>query len=46
MKFSKIIITKPDSFEDFREELYTLYKDGDYNSPHLNHDKVLLSKKY
>jgi hypothetical protein len=40
MKFSKIIITKPGSFEDFRGELYTLYKDADYNSLYINHGKV------
>lgn len=45
MKFPEIIITKPDSFEDLRGELYTLYKVGDYNSLHFNHDKVSISKK-
>ncbi len=45
MKFPEIIITKPDSYEDFRGELYTLFKDGDYNNIHFNHDKVSISKK-
>ena len=32
MKFPEILITKPDSFEDFRGELYTLYNVDDYNN--------------
>jgi dTDP-4-dehydrorhamnose 3,5-epimerase len=46
MKFSEIKIFIPDSFQDFRGELYTIYKEGDYDNLHFNHDKVSISRKY
>jgi dTDP-4-dehydrorhamnose 3,5-epimerase len=45
MKFSEIKIFQPDSFEDFRGELFTVFKHGDYNNLFFNHDKVSISKK-
>ena len=45
MKFKEIKIIQPTSFEDFRGELFTLFKDGDYDNLHFNHDKVSISKK-
>ena len=44
MIFPEIQITQPDSFEDFRGELYTFYKKNDYNLT-FNHDKVSTSRK-
>ena len=44
MIFPEVIIHQPDSFEDFRGELYTLYKENDYNL-NFNHDKVSISRK-
>ena len=34
MKFIEIKIFQPTSFEDFRGELFTLFKDGDYDNLH------------
>lgn len=45
MIFNEVKIFKPDSFEDFRGELYTVFKTGDYNNLHFNHDKVSISRK-
>ncbi len=44
MIFPEIIVQQPDSFEDFRGELYTFYKENDYNL-NFNHDKVSISRK-
>ena len=44
MIFPEVYIKQPDSFEDFRGELFTSYKKGDYNLD-FNHDKVSISKK-
>jgi dTDP-4-dehydrorhamnose 3,5-epimerase len=44
MIFEEIIIRNIDSFEDFRGDLFTLYKFGDYNL-NFNHDKVSISRK-
>ena len=44
MIFPEIIVQQPDSFEDFRGELYTLYKENDYDL-NFNHDKVSISRK-
>jgi dTDP-4-dehydrorhamnose 3,5-epimerase len=45
MRFSEIKIFKPDSFEDFRGELFTVFKDGDYDNITFNHDKASISRK-
>lgn len=44
MIFPEVYIKQPDSFEDFRGELFTSYKKGDYNLD-FNHDKVSISRK-
>ena len=44
MIFPEVYIKQPDSFEDFRGELFTSYKKGDYNLD-FNHDKVSISSK-
>ena len=44
MIFSEVYINQPSSFEDFRGELFTSYKKGDYNLD-FNHDKVSISRK-
>lgn len=44
MIFPEVIVQQPDCFEDFRGELYTLYKENDYNL-NFNHDKVSISRK-
>jgi dTDP-4-dehydrorhamnose 3,5-epimerase len=44
MIFPEVYINQPSSFEDFRGELFTSYKKGDYNLD-FNHDKVSISKK-
>ncbi len=44
MIFPEVKIHQPDSFEDFRGELYTFYKENDYNL-NFNHDKVSISRK-
>lgn len=43
MIFSEVKIHQPDSFEDYRGELYTIYKKGQYDLD-FNHDKVSISK--
>lgn len=45
MKFNEVKIFKPDSFEDFRGELFTIFKYGDYSNMLFNHDKVSISRK-
>ncbi len=45
MKFNEVKIFKPDSFEDFRGELFTIFKNGDYSNIFFNHDKVSISRK-
>ena len=45
MIFKEIIINIPDSFEDFRGELFTFYKSSDYQNLNFNHDKVSISRK-
>ena len=45
MKFNEVKIFKPDSFEDFRGELFTIFKYGDYSNILFNHDKVSISRK-
>jgi len=44
MIFPEVKIHQPDSFEDFRGELYTFHKENDYNL-NFNHDKVSISRK-
>jgi dTDP-4-dehydrorhamnose 3,5-epimerase len=44
MIFPEINIHQPDSFEDFRGELYTLFKQENSNLV-FNHDKVSISRK-
>ncbi len=44
MIFPEVHINQPSSFEDFRGELFTSYKKGDYDLD-FNHDKVSISKK-
>ena len=45
MIFPEIEISQPDSFEDCRGELYTLFKQEDSNLT-FNHDKVSISRKH
>ena len=44
MIFPEVKISQPDSFEDFRGELYTLFKQTN-NDLIFNHDKVSVSRK-
>lgn len=44
MIFPEVEIHQPDSFEDFRGELYTLFKQENNNLV-FNHDKVSVSRK-
>lgn len=44
MIFPEVKIFQPDSFEDFRGELFTLYKQEE-SSLYFNHDKVSISKQ-
>jgi dTDP-4-dehydrorhamnose 3,5-epimerase len=44
MIFSEVKIFQPDSFEDYRGELYTLFKQEDSNLV-FNHDKVDISRQ-
>ena len=44
MIFPEVKIYQPDSFEDFRGELYTLFKQTN-NDLIFNHDKVSVSRK-
>ena len=45
MIFPEIKVFQPDSFEDYRGELYTLYKQEDFDL-FFNHDKVSISRKH
>ena len=45
MIFSEVKIFQPNSFEDYRGELYTLYKQEDFDL-FFNHDKVSISRKH
>jgi dTDP-4-dehydrorhamnose 3,5-epimerase len=45
MIFPEITIHQPEAFEDFRGELYTLFKQEDSNLI-FNHDKVSISRKH
>jgi dTDP-4-dehydrorhamnose 3,5-epimerase len=44
MIFSEVKIFQPDSFEDYRGELYTLFKQEEHELV-FNHDKVSVSKQ-
>jgi dTDP-4-dehydrorhamnose 3,5-epimerase len=44
MIFPEVLVIQPNSFEDFRGELFTLHKENDYNL-NFNHDKVSISRK-
>jgi len=44
MIFSEIKIFQPDSFEDYRGELYTVFNQSEHEL-FFNHDKVAVSKK-
>ena len=44
MIFPEVQIYQPDSFEDFRGELYTLFKQEESNLV-FNHDKVAISRQ-
>jgi len=45
MIFPEVKIYQPESFEDFRGELYTLFKQDDHELV-FNHDKVSISRKH
>ena len=44
MIFPEVKINQPDSFEDYRGELYTIFKQ-EYNELIFNHDKVAISRQ-
>ena len=44
MIFPEVKIHQPDSFEDYRGELYTIFK-HEYNELMFNHDKVAISRQ-
>jgi dTDP-4-dehydrorhamnose 3,5-epimerase len=44
MIFPEVKVYQPDVFEDFRGELFTLYKQEE-SDLHFNHDKVSISKQ-
>ena len=44
MIFPEVKISQPDSFEDFRGELYTLFKQEEHELV-FNHDKVSVSRQ-
>ena len=44
MIFPEVKTYQPDSFEDFRGELYTLFKQEEHELV-FNHDKVSISRK-
>ena len=43
--FPEVVIKISDSFSDHRGDLFTIFKNGDYNNMLFNHDKVSISKK-
>jgi dTDP-4-dehydrorhamnose 3,5-epimerase len=45
MRFNEVKVFQPDSFEDYRGELYTLYKQEDHELK-FNHDKVSVSRQH
>jgi dTDP-4-dehydrorhamnose 3,5-epimerase len=45
MIFPEVTTYQPDSFEDFRGELYTLFKQEEHELV-FNHDKVSISRKH
>lgn len=45
MIFPEVKTFQPDSFEDYRGELYTLYKQDEFDL-NFNHDKVSISRKH
>ena len=45
MIFPEVKIHQPDSFEDYRGELYTLFNQ-EYNELMFNHDKVAISRQH
>jgi dTDP-4-dehydrorhamnose 3,5-epimerase len=45
MIFPEVKLHQPDSFEDFRGELYTVFNQ-DYNELVFNHDKVAISRQH
>lgn len=45
MIFPEVKVFQPDSYEDFRGELYTLWKEGEHGLK-FNHDKVSISRKH
>jgi len=45
MIFPEIKMFKPDSFEDYRGELFTVYKSVGFDNINFNHDKVSISRK-
>jgi dTDP-4-dehydrorhamnose 3,5-epimerase len=45
MIFPEVTVYQPNSFEDFRGELYTLFKQEEHDLV-FNHDKVSVSRKY
>lgn len=45
MIFPEVKIYQPDSFEDFRGELYTLFKQEEHDLV-FNHDKVSISRQH
>ena len=46
MLFKEVKIFKPDAFEDFRGELFTIYEKGQFENLQFNHDKVSISRKH
>jgi len=46
MLFKEVKIFKPDAFEDFRGELFTIYQKGQFEDLQFNHDKVSISRKH
>ena len=45
MKINGVVIREQDVFTDYRGDLYTIWKDGDFNL-NFNHDKVSTSRKH
>ena len=45
MKINGVVIRDQDVFTDYRGDLYTIWKDGDFNL-NFNHDKVSTSRKH
>ena len=45
MKINGVIVREQDAFTDYRGDLYTAWKDGDFDL-NFNHDKVSTSRKH